>query len=56
MPKGNVQTREETKMTKQEITEIIESKAARYGFEIEENSLGWNNSRWRATRTSRHTA
>lgn len=27
-------------MTKKEITEIIESKAAEYGFEIEENSMG----------------
>ncbi len=32
-------------MTKKEIAEIIESKAAEYGFEIEENSLGWNNKR-----------
>ena len=32
-------------MTKQEVNEIIESKAAEYGFEIEENSLGWNNKR-----------
>ena len=30
-------------MTKKEIAEIIESKAAEYGFEIEENSMGWNN-------------
>ena len=30
-------------MTKKEINEIIESKAAEYGFEMEENSLGWNN-------------
>ena len=30
-------------MTKKEIAEIIESKAAEYGFELEENSLGWNN-------------
>ena len=45
MPKGNVQTREEMKMTKNEIAEIIESKAAEYGFEIEENSMGWNNKR-----------
>ena len=32
-------------MTKKEIAEIIESKAAEYGFEIEENSMGWNNKR-----------
>ena len=32
-------------MTKQEITEIIENKAAEYGFEMEENSMGWNNKR-----------
>ncbi|MBR4696070.1 MAG: hypothetical protein IKO94_08315 [Selenomonadaceae bacterium] len=32
-------------MTKQEVNEIISSKAAEYGFEIEENSLGWNNKR-----------
>ena len=32
-------------MTKQEVKEIIESKAAGYGFEIEENSLGWSNKR-----------
>ena len=32
-------------MTKQEITEIINSKAAEYGFEMEENSMGWNNKR-----------
>ena len=32
-------------MTKKEIAEIIESKAAEYGFEMEENSLGWNNKR-----------
>ena len=32
-------------MTKQEIAEIIESKGKEYGFEIEENSLGWNNKR-----------
>ena len=32
-------------MTKQEVNEIITSKAAEYGFEIEENSLGWNNKR-----------
>ena len=32
-------------MTKKEIAEIIERKAAEYGFEIEENSLGWNNKR-----------
>ena len=30
-------------MTKKEIAEIIESKAAEYGFEVEENSMGWNN-------------
>ncbi len=30
-------------MTKKEIAEIIESKATEYGFEIEENTLGWNN-------------
>ena len=30
-------------MTKKEIAEIIKSKAAEYGFEIEENSMGWNN-------------
>ena len=29
-------------MTKQEENEIITSKAAEYGFELEENSLGWN--------------
>jgi len=28
-------------MTKQEVNEIITSKAAEYGFEIEENSMGW---------------
>jgi len=32
-------------MTKQEVNEIITSKAAEYGFEIEENSMGWNNKR-----------
>ena len=32
-------------MTKKEIAEIIESKAADYGFEMEENSMGWNNKR-----------
>ena len=32
-------------MTKKEIAEMIESKAAECGFEIEENSLGWNNKR-----------
>ena len=32
-------------MTKQEVNEIISSKAAEYGFEIEENSMGWNNKR-----------
>ena len=32
-------------MTKQEIAEIIESKGKEYGFEIEENLLGWNNKR-----------
>ena len=32
-------------MTKKEIAEIINSKAAEYGFEIEENSMGWNNKR-----------
>ena len=32
-------------MTKQEVNEIITDKAAEYGFEIEENSLGWNNRR-----------
>ena len=32
-------------MTKKEIAEIIESKAAEYGFEIEKNSMGWNNKR-----------
>ena len=32
-------------MTKQEVKEIIESKAAGYGFEIEENTLGWSNKR-----------
>ena len=32
-------------MTKKEIAEIIESKAAEYGFEMEENSMGWNNKR-----------
>ena len=29
-------------MTKNEITAIITSKAAEYGFEMEENSIGWN--------------
>ena len=45
--KGKTQTteREENKMTKQEVNEIITSKAAEYGFEIEENSMGWNNKR-----------
>lgn len=32
-------------MTKKEIAEIISSKATEYGFEIEENSMGWNNKR-----------
>jgi len=32
-------------MNKQEISKIIESKAAEYGFEMEENSMGWNNKR-----------
>ena len=32
-------------MTEQEVNEIITSKAAEYGFEIEENSMGWNNKR-----------
>ena len=32
-------------MTKKEIAEIIESKAVEYGFEMEENSMGWNNKR-----------
>ena len=32
-------------MTKQEIAKIIADKAAEYGFEIEENSVGWNNKR-----------
>ena len=32
-------------MTKKEIAEIIESKAAEYGFEMEENSMGWSNKR-----------
>ena len=32
-------------MTKKKIAEIIESKAADYGFEMEENSMGWNNKR-----------
>ena len=30
-------------MTKQEVNEIITSKAAEYGFEIEETSMGWSN-------------
>ncbi len=30
-------------MNKQEIIKIIESSAAEYGFEIEENSMGWSN-------------
>ena len=30
-------------MTKQEVNEIISSKATEYGFEMEENSMGWNN-------------
>ena len=30
-------------MTKQEVNEIISSKAAEYGFEIEETSMGWSN-------------
>ena len=32
-------------MTKQEIAGIINSKAAEYGFELEENSMGWSNKR-----------
>jgi len=32
-------------MTRNEIAEIIRSKASEYGFEIEENSLGWSNKR-----------
>ena len=32
-------------MTKQEIVEIIKSKATEYGFDLEENSMGWNNKR-----------
>ena len=32
-------------MTKQEVNEIITSKAAEYGFEIEETSMGWSNKR-----------
>ena len=32
-------------MTKQEVNEIITSKAAEYGFELEENSMGWSNKR-----------
>ena len=32
-------------MTKKEIAEMIESKAAEYGFEMEANSMGWNNKR-----------
>ena len=30
-------------MTKKEITEIIESKAAEYGFTMQENTVGWAN-------------
>ncbi len=36
---------EEKEMTKKEIAEIINSKAAEYGFELEENSMGWSNKR-----------
>lgn len=32
-------------MIKQEIAGIINSKAAEYGFELEENSMGWSNKR-----------
>lgn len=32
---------EEKKMTKKEIAEIIESKAAEYGFEIQRYPVGW---------------
>ena len=32
-------------MTKQEVNEIISSKAAEYGFEIEETSMGWSHKR-----------
>ncbi len=32
-------------MNKQEISKIINSKAAEYGFEMEENSMGWSNKR-----------
>ena len=30
-------------MTKKEISEIIESKAAEYGFTMQENTMGWAN-------------
>ncbi len=30
-------------MTKKEIAEIIESKAAAYGFAMQENTMGWAN-------------
>ena len=30
-------------MTKKEIAEIIESKAAEYGFTMQENTMGWAN-------------
>ncbi|EJU26253.1 hypothetical protein HMPREF1153_1481, partial [Selenomonas sp. CM52] len=37
------QETEEKKMTKKEIAEIIESKAAEYGFTMQENTMGWAN-------------
>ena len=30
-------------MNKQEITKIIESKAAEYGLKLQENTMGWAN-------------
>ena len=36
-------------MTKKEIAEIIESKAAEYGFTMQENTMGWANASDRDT-------